>query len=162
MEINYNFQKILSGAIVIILLLVIFVDIRQQTAINELKKSLLVASQASQSQTSKKTQETLAETIITNAKKSKSFTGDVKEVAGDYFMIEATIVDISKIQAKKDYSNEAPPMIQKSFKITLSPETKFLEKKKTDIKVGDKVVVYSDKSPFENDELKAIMISLVK
>ncbi len=159
MEISNIPQKVLFAAIVVALFFVGLVDYKQQSAINELEKTILSLPGTSQSQQPDQPPKSLAETIKANAKNDKSFIGEVKEIADDYMMIDATLVDLSKLEEGNDYSKGILPMVQKTFKVFIAPETKFSQKQRSEIKIGDQMVVYADKSPYENDEMKAMAVS---
>lgn len=151
---NSNIQKILFAVIFIILIFVLAVVYKQQLAINKLQNSTLASTAGAQVKPP-----SLAETLKRNAINQKTISGTMKEIAADFLTVDAEIVDVSKIQEGVDYVKTPLLMIQKTFKVSIAPETKFPQKQKSDIMVGDKLVIYTDKPPYGNDALKAMVIS---
>lgn len=148
-------QKILFAVVGVILLFVLAVLYKQQLAIKKLQSSNAASAGSTETKSPG-----LAEVLKSNVLNGRKINGTVKKTTADYLVVDAEIIDASKIQEGVDYAKNPLPKIQRTFKVLLTPDTKFVKKDKVSIAVGDKVVVDTDASPNLNEELKAISITI--
>jgi hypothetical protein len=100
-------------------------------------------------------------TDLTN--NTKSITGEIKEIADNYLMVEAEIIDLSKL-ADVDFSksNVQLPRINKTFKVMIDEKTELPVKKLSDLKMfGRKAIIETNELIYKVDEFTATKILIL-
>ena len=87
----------------------------------------------------------------------KKINGQVKEINDKYLIIEVHWIDYSKVIDPNSIDFNAAPTIIKEYKVLISGNSVF-PNNKNDLKVGDNIVVFSNKPTFSVTEFTAIKI----
>ena len=95
------------------------------------------------------------ESLIENI---KSISGEIKKINGDTLVIDAQIQDLEDFDP---FNPEPVTTINKTIKVLISDETKFINTDKQTIKLGDFIVVMTTNSVMEEASIEALEISLV-
>jgi hypothetical protein len=87
----------------------------------------------------------------------KKINGQVKEINDKYLIVEVHWIDYSKVIDPNSIDFNAAPTIIKEYKVLISGNSVF-PNNKNDLKVGDNIVVFSNKPTFSVAEFTAIKI----
>lgn len=155
-----NFEKIMVLAFSILAVIVLFIGalvFRQQKTINAFAKNTATASNQAAVQVPVKKSPSLAEA-------TKQFPGTIESILGNQLTISVKLTDFSKPKDPEKFKNSQEPMnftpddfeiISKSMTVNTDGKTIFDKKILVDLKVGDKVYINSDKSPYTSDTVTA-------
>jgi len=91
-------------------------------------------------------------------KNTKNITWIIKSFSGNYFEIESSIIDVSKLKNLDYTSSVSLPNIKKTFKVNINNNTKFINIKKNDLKIWGIIDVESNDTIYKTDNINAIRI----
>lgn len=151
-------QNILITIIIGLIIIGGFLLYQQQRSIADLEKQILggTASVSSEPMIFNE-----AEKIKKELKDETSIRGIIKQILDGMLIVEAEIVDLSKLD-NLDYSESVElPALQKSYGVELDEDTVFIEGQLSDLKAGDFVFILSNKSIYDTDELTAVEVYLL-
>ncbi|MCX6766904.1 MAG: hypothetical protein NT170_03980 [Candidatus Moranbacteria bacterium] len=156
-----NFEKIIFTAVGVLIIVVLIVGVivfRQQKTINTLAGSATVISnQAAVQSSAQKSGPPLTEVI-------KQFSGTIENISGNQLTIGVKLPDYSKPKNPEKFKNLTGPInvadddfeiIDKKITVNTNDKTVFDKKALAELKVGDTVLVFSDKSPYSSSVVTA-------
>jgi len=158
-----KFEKIAIGLLAAAVLALGAMLIFQQKAINQAKYQISAIENGSLGKKAGtapvKPLNPVAPRILQEAVESlKVFPGEIKSAAADSLDVE---VELSKLKNPDKTQSLTPDdfdKFKKMIKVSLNDKTQYLGLKKEDLKIGDKVFVTADNSPFKTDSLTALRI----
>ena len=154
-----KFEKIIMGVLVVFVLIVGSMFFFQKKEINQIKAQIsrkdvgLAVNNASS-----------APNEVADIEAQKNLAGEIKAVAVDSLAVEAKL---QKLKNPDKFKTDKPinmgpddfETITKPVKVLLNDKTRFINLKKEDLKVGDKILVTADNSPFKAETLTALTIA---
>ncbi len=152
-----NFEKIiiLLVSLLIIIVLVLGVAVLgQQKAIRNLESGSAL-SKTTSGQSSKTGNQTSESPALIPGKK---FGGEITAISENDLTVKASLIDYSK--PKNSEKTEFEHM-EKSVKVSVNADTRFVNRKLADLKVGDVVNISAKESAYDNDSVTAEAVSYV-
>ena len=163
-----NFEKIIISLVSLLIITVLVFGViifRQQKTINALSGSAAGTSNQSAVQSSaKKNSPPLTEVI-------KQFGGAIENISANQLTINVKLPDFSKSKDPNKLKNANEPVnlvaddfetLAKKITVDISVKTVFEKKSLAELKVGDKIFVISDKSPYVSDTVTAEKITYIE
>jgi hypothetical protein len=159
-------------AIIFIFIAVLFLGIItffQQKAINQIKfqvskiENALLEEKAGATVSSRPGAPYIS---VEEVESQKVFSGEIKSVGTDSLEIEAELLKLKNSESQKSNSKDFTindfDKFKKMIKASLNDKTQYFGLKKEDLKVGDKIFVTADNSPYEANNLTVLKIAPLK
>jgi len=166
-----TFEKIVCGILIVVVLFLGFVFLGQQKAINQIRSQIsnngTVPSNGSANLP-------FDDGGAMDVDSQSHFNGEIKAVSGSNLDVEAVLYipkDPEKIKAQQEkiksgqaatISSDDYQTTKKVIKVLLNDSTQYFDLKQEDIRVGDKVFVTANDSPYKKDSLTAVKIARLK
>lgn len=158
-------EKIIIGILAVVVVLLALMFFSQQKAIEQIRMQAAENFPETESDN-----HTASFNPPENLESVKTFNGEIKAIAGNILDVEATLYTPKDPEKEKNYQamlqagkpismsikdyNEVPKLV----KVSLNDKTEYYQLKKENLKVGDKVFVSTDSSPYKTENLAAIKI----
>jgi hypothetical protein len=154
-----KFEKIITGFLAVLVLIAGLMFFVQQKAINEIKAQISGKSIGLSGNSASP-----AKNKILDPGDQKFLGGEIKSVAADSLNVEASL---RKLKDPKKFNTDKPvnmgpddfETITKTVKVLLNDKTSFVNRKKEELKVGDKVAVDTDKAPYSANTVTALKVT---
>lgn len=159
-----KFEKIAISALIVAVLFLGTMFLFQQKTINQIKSDVSGGNNAAiNSLRNSLTADANLPKGNSQKNSQKTFPGEIKAIADNILEVDAKLM-------KADYSAESQSWrdstIAKTIKVMLNDKTEYFGTKrekigKDNLKVGDKIFLDADQSPFQTESLTALKIYLV-
>jgi hypothetical protein len=97
-------------------------------------------------------------TSDTFLKEIKDIIGPIKEIGGNYLIVEVSHADYSKIKDIKNIAYNDIPNTVTNYRVSVDEKTQFIGKKLGELKMGDNVQAFSDGPVYNVSEFTAAKI----
>lgn len=161
-----KFEKIKIGFLVLAVLFLGVMLIFQQRAINQIRSQILAIGDVSLEKKANSASVNLGPPHISQEEieSQKAFEGEIKSAVADNLEVEAELYklkDSSKLERNNSKGITLADLdkFKKMIKVSLNEKTQYFNLKKEDLKVGAKIFVTADNSPFKADSLTALKIA---